>query len=69
MFEFSPRQTDAPEVIGRRFVLGLPNAKGVHVMVFNNVRYEIDAVSGVSPGDRVKIVDELGAVLKVEKDA
>lgn len=51
--------------VGKRFVLGVPNALGEFVIVIGETRWRIDG-SGIRPGDRVDVIAVEGDSLKVQ---
>lgn len=55
------------DLVGRCFVLGRPNARNEQVIVFGDTRWLIDSDDTLIPGQRVRIVAQLGETLRVEK--
>lgn len=55
------------DLVGRCFVLGRPNARNEQVIVFGDTRWLIDSDDPLMPGQRVRVVAQLGDTLRVEK--
>lgn len=55
-------------MVGRSFVLGLPNALGQHIVTLGDKRWFID-VSDAKAGDRVRVTQMIDETLVVERMA
>lgn len=55
------------DLIGKRFVLGTPNAKGEHIIAFGGTRWRIANVQSIPAGERVRITGQEDNVLTISQ--
>lgn len=53
------------DLIGKTFVLGMPNAKGEHIITLGGTRWHIANAQGVPAGERVKVMSQENKVLTI----
>lgn len=55
------------DLIGKTFVLGIPNARGEHIMAFGGTRWRIANVQSIPAGERVRIIGQEDHVLTISQ--